>query len=44
MILQALNSYYRRMIHNIFVDDTAVMSVSLDANERFKRIQLKRRR
>ncbi len=43
-MLQPMNSYYRRMIHNIFVDDTAVMSVSLDANERFKRIQLKRRR
>jgi hypothetical protein len=32
------------MIHNIFVDDPAVMSVSMDPTERFKRIQLKRRR
>jgi spoIIIJ-associated protein len=42
-IMQPMNSYYRRMIHNIFVDDPAVMSVSMDPTERFKRIQLKRR-
>lgn len=42
-IMQPMNSYYRRMIHNVFVDDPMVMSVSLDPQERFKRIQLKRR-
>jgi spoIIIJ-associated protein len=42
-IMQPMNSYYRRMIHNVFVDDPNVMSVSLDPMERFKRIQLKRR-
>ncbi len=42
-IMQPMNSYYRRMIHNVFVDDPMVMSVSLDPLERFKRIQLKRR-
>ena len=42
-IMQPMNSYYRRMIHNVFVDDPMVISVSLDPQERFKRIQLKRR-
>lgn len=42
-IMQPMNSYYRRMIHNVFVNDPEVMSVSLDPQERFKRIQLKRR-
>ncbi len=42
--LQPMNSYYRRMIHNTFVNDPDVMSVSLDANLRFKRIMLKRRK
>jgi spoIIIJ-associated protein len=42
-MLQPMNSYYRRMVHNIFVDDKEVQSLSLDPNERFKRIQLKRR-
>jgi spoIIIJ-associated protein len=43
-MLQPMNSYYRRLIHNVFVDDPEVMSVSLDPNLRFKRIQLKKRR
>jgi spoIIIJ-associated protein len=43
-ILQPMNSYYRRLIHHLFVDDPEVQSVSLDANEpRFKRIQLQKR-
>ena len=42
-ILDPMNSYYRRMIHNVFVNDPAVLSVSMDANARFKRIMLKRR-
>lgn len=43
-MLQPMNSYYRRLIHNVFVNDPEVMSVSLDPNLRFKRIQLKKRR
>jgi spoIIIJ-associated protein len=43
-ILPPMNSYYRRIIHNVFVNDPEVQSVSLDAQARFKRIQLKRRR
>lgn len=43
-MLQPMNSYYRRLIHNVFADDPEVMSVSLDPNLRFKRIQLKKRR
>ena len=39
-----MNSYYRRLIHNVFANDPEVMSVSLDPNLRFKRIQLKKRR
>lgn len=42
--LPPMNSYYRRIIHNVFVDDPQVQSVSLDGQARFKRIQLKRRR
>ncbi|HYF34203.1 MAG TPA: R3H domain-containing nucleic acid-binding protein [Prosthecobacter sp.] len=43
-ILDPMNSYYRRMIHNAFVNDPLVMSVSMDANARFKRVMLKRRK
>jgi spoIIIJ-associated protein len=41
--LPAMNSYHRRIIHNLFVDDPEVQSISLDGNARFKRIQIKRR-
>lgn len=43
-ILPPLNSYYRRLIHNLFANDPEVMSTSLDGNARFKRIQIKRRK
>jgi spoIIIJ-associated protein len=43
-IMDPMNSYYRRMIHNVFADDPLVMSVSMDANARFKRVMLKRRK
>ena len=43
-ILDPMNSYYRRMVHNAFVNDPLVMSVSMDADARFKRIMLKRRK
>jgi spoIIIJ-associated protein len=38
--LPPMNSYYRRLIHNVFVDDPEVMSVSQDGAARFKRITL----
>lgn len=41
--LPPMNSYYRRLIHNVFVNDPEVMSVSQDGNARFKRIVLQRR-
>lgn len=43
-ILDPMNSYYRRMVHNAFVNDPLVMSVSMDGDARFKRIMLKRRK
>ena len=43
-VLDPMNSYYRRMIHNVFANDPLVMSVSMDANARFKRVMLKRRK
>lgn len=41
--LNPLNSYYRRLVHNIFVDDPAVVSESAAGTQRFKRITLRRR-
>ncbi|MBL9132615.1 MAG: single-stranded DNA-binding protein [Verrucomicrobiaceae bacterium] len=41
--LPPMNSYYRRLIHNVFVEDTEVMSVSASGEARFKRITLKLR-
>lgn len=42
--LEPMNSYYRRLIHNAFVDDPQVQSVSVDGEDsRFKSILLKRR-
>jgi spoIIIJ-associated protein len=42
--LPPLNSYHRRLIHNLFVNDAEVQSISLDGNARFKRIQIRKRR
>lgn len=42
-VLGPMNSYYRRMVHNAFVNDPDVQSVSMEGNARFKRIMLKRR-
>lgn len=42
-LLQPLNSYYRRIVHNTFVDDPDIQSVSAQGPGRFKRITLKRR-
>lgn len=41
--LDPMNSYYRRLIHNVFINDTEVQSVSLDGDARFKRVLLKKR-
>ena len=41
--LQPLNSYYRRLVHNLFVDDPKIQSVSEGGDGRFKRIMLKKR-
>lgn len=41
--LPPMNSYYRRLIHNVFVDDTEVASTSSGGDARFKRITLLRR-
>lgn len=43
-MLDPMNSYYRRMVHNTFASDPEVMSVSVEGgSDRFKRILLKRR-
>lgn len=42
-VLPPMNSYYRRLIHNVFVNDTEVVSVSASGEARFKRITLQRR-
>ena len=41
--LPPMNSYYRRLIHNVFADDAEVLSESAKGDVRFKRILLKRR-
>ena len=41
--LDPMNSYYRRIVHNLFVDDPQIMSVSEGGNLRFKRMILKKR-
>jgi spoIIIJ-associated protein len=43
MELDPMNSYYRRIVHNLFADDPQVMSVSEGGNLRFKRMTLKKR-
>ncbi len=41
--INPLNSYYRRIVHNVFASDPDVMSVSQDGPSRFKTITLKKR-
>ena len=41
--LPPMNSYYRRLIHNAFVNDPQVVSESEQGEGRFKRITLKKR-
>ena len=38
-----LNSYYRRIVHNLFANDPDIMSVSEQGLHRFKRMTLKKR-
>lgn len=42
--LNPMNSYYRRLVHNLFVNDPDIASVSAKGDERFKRITLMKRR
>lgn len=41
--LNPLNSYYRRIVHNVFVNDPDIMTVSQEGHQRFKRMTLKKR-
>ncbi|MDB6073413.1 MAG: r3h domain [Verrucomicrobiaceae bacterium] len=41
--LPPMNSYYRRLIHNAFVNDPVIASESDQGDGRFKRITLKKR-
>lgn len=41
--LNPMNSYYRRLVHNLFAKDPVIMSESSKGDERFKRIILKKR-
>lgn len=43
VILNPLNSYYRRLVHNIFAEDPTITSESAAGTLRFKRITLRRR-
>jgi spoIIIJ-associated protein len=42
-VLRPLNSYYRRLVHNLFVNDPVVMSESEAGDSRYKTITLKKR-
>jgi spoIIIJ-associated protein len=41
--LNPLNSYYRRIVHNVFASDPDIMTVSHEGNQRFKRMTIKKR-
>lgn len=43
-VLNPMNSYYRRLVHNLFANDPQVVSVSEKGGERFKRITLRLRK
>jgi spoIIIJ-associated protein len=43
IVLNPMNSYYRRLVHNLFVNDPQIVSESGKGDERFKRITLKKR-
>jgi spoIIIJ-associated protein len=39
--VRPLNAYYRRLVHNALVDDSAIQSVSPSGDDRLKRITIK---
>ena len=41
--LQPMNSYYRRLVHNLFVNDLVIKSESESGDLRFKRITLRKK-
>ena len=41
--LQPMNSYHRRLVHNLFANDPGIASESSRGDERFKRITLRKR-
>jgi spoIIIJ-associated protein len=43
IVLNPMNSYYRRLVHNLFVNDPHIISESARGEERFKRITLRKR-
>lgn len=43
IVLNPMNSYFRRLVHNLFVDDPHIQSESARGDGRFKRITLKKR-
>ena len=38
-----LNAYYRRLVHNYFLDDNQIETTSPEGSSRFKRIQISRK-
>lgn len=42
--LQPMNSYYRRLVHNLFLNDPHIKSESENGDLRFKRITLRKKR
>jgi len=42
-VLRPLNSYYRRLVHNLFVNDPVIASESEQGDQRYKAITLKKR-
>ena len=43
VVLNPMNSYYRRLVHNLFVNDPVIQSESAKGDERFKCITLRKR-
>ncbi len=43
VVLNPMNSYYRRLVHNLFVNDPQITSESDQGSERFKRVTLRRK-
>lgn len=43
VVLNPMNSYYRRLVHNMFVNDPGIASESAPGQQRFKRITLRKR-